>query len=100
MQAGWTVHFEAEVEADEVNRPPSQFVTVTVTHDLEVTDETALRKAVEELHGPPKDDIDRQLREHPANLIGLLLLGPLSLPIMPGVERRGTGMGIGGGEAP
>ena len=91
-QPTWTVYFDKD-EDDE--KAPSRFVEVTVTHRLEVVDAAALRDAVAAYAGPPQDDLDERLRGIPANLVGLALSGPLSLPHMSGVERRGSAMSVG-----
>lgn len=92
----WTVSFDVEGGDQEF---PSRFVEVTVTHRLEVTDAAALRHAVATTAGPPRDEFEERLRVIPANLVGLALSGPLTLPAMPGVERRGSTMTVGEYEA-
>ena len=91
-QPAWTVYFDEDGGGERV---PSRFVEVTITHQLEVVDADALREAVAASAGPPRDDLDVRLRAVPANLVGLALSGPLSLPLLPGVERRDSGLSVG-----
>ncbi len=90
-QPEWTVSFEANGD----DAPPSRFVEVRLTHQLEVVDVEALRAAVEALDGPPRDDLARRLREVPANLVANLMRGPLPLPDLPGVMRRRGSLSAG-----
>ena len=89
----WTVRFDGDGADDP---EPSRFVEVQVTHQFEVTDLAALQLAVEELNGAPSDEVDRRLRQVPANLVGWLFQGlQPPLPDLPGVIRRGSGHSAG-----
>lgn len=96
-EPAWTVTFEGE---DEQASPRSLLVEVQMTHRLEVTDLAALQAAVEVLDGPPQDEMDRRLRQVPANLVGSLFRGPLPLPDLPGVVRRSSGLIAGECQGP
>lgn len=67
---------------------------MTVTHRLEVVDADALQEAVAAAVGAPRDDLEARMRAIPANLVGVGLSRPPSLPDMPGVQRRGTAVSI------
>lgn len=96
-QSSWiTVYFETDEAGPET--PPGRSVMVTITHRLEVLDVSILRTAVEEIVGPARDELDRRLRQVPANLVGQFLSETSVLPHVPGTEQRGSSMSVGDDE--
>lgn len=72
----------------------SHNVEVIVRLTLKVVDPTALRKALDERDGPAGDDVERALRNIPANCVGRMVDISLLLTNLPGVVPEASSVTV------